>query len=66
MGVIKDELLEVREKYADSRRTKLVADVDEFDDEDLVEEEKVAITLTHLGYIKRVPSDTYKAQKTRG
>ena len=66
MGVIKDELLEVREKYADSRRTKLVADVDEFDDEDLVEEEKVAITLTHLGYIKRVPSDTYKAQKRGG
>lgn len=66
MGVIKDELLEVREKYADSRRTKLVADVDEFDDEDLVEEEKVAITLTHLGYIKRVPADTYKAQKRGG
>ena len=66
MGVIKDELLEVREKYADGRRTKLVADVDEFDDEDLVEEEKVAITLTHLGYIKRVPSDTYKAQKRGG
>ena len=66
MGVIKDELLEIREKYADSRRTKLVADVDEFDDEDLVEEEKVAITLTHLGYIKRVPADTYKAQKRGG
>lgn len=66
MGVIKDELLEVREKYADDRRTRLVADVDEFDDEDLVEEEKVAITLTHLGYIKRVPSDTYKAQKRGG
>ena len=66
MGVIKDELLEVREKYADKRRTKLVADVDEFDDEDLVEEEKVAITLTHLGYIKRVPADTYKAQKRGG
>lgn len=66
MGVIKDELLEIREKYADERRTRLVADVDEFDDEDLVEEEKVAITLTHLGYIKRVPSDTYKAQKRGG
>ncbi len=66
MGVIKDELLEIREKYADKRRTKLVADVDEFDDEDLVEEEKVAITLTHLGYIKRVPADTYKAQRRGG
>lgn len=66
MGVIKDELLEIREKYADERRTKMVADVDEFDDEDLVEEEKVAVTLTHLGYIKRVPADTYKAQKRGG
>ena len=44
----------------------MVADVDEFDDEDLVEEEKVAVTLTHLGYIKRVPADTYKAQKRGG
>ena len=66
MGVIKDELLEIREKYADERRTKMVADVDEFDDEDLVEEEKVAVTLTHLGYIKRVPADTYKAQRRGG
>lgn len=64
MGVIKDELLEIREKYADERRTKMVADVDEFDDEDLVEEEKVAVTLTHLGYIKRVPADTYKDRKS--
>lgn len=66
MSVIKDELLEIREKYADERRTKMVADVDEFDDEDLVEEEKVAVTLTHLGYIKRVPADTYKAQRRGG
>ncbi len=66
MGVIKDELLEIREKYGDERRTRMVADVDEFDDEDLVAEEKVAITLTHLGYIKRVPADTYKAQRRGG
>lgn len=66
MGVIKDELIEIKNKYNDPRRTKIVADVDEFDDEDLVEEEKVAITLTHLGYIKRVPADTYKAQKRGG
>ncbi|MGF6376395.1 DNA gyrase subunit A [Clostridiales Family XIII bacterium PM5-7] len=66
MGVIKDELLEVREKYADERRTKMIADVTDFDDEDLVQEEKVAITLTHLGYIKRVPADTYKAQRRGG
>ncbi len=66
MGVIKDELIEIRDKYADERRTKFVADVSDFDDEDLVEEEKVAVTLTHLGYIKRVPADTYKAQKRGG
>ncbi len=66
MGVIKDELLEIKKKYGDKRRTKMVADVDEFDDEDLVEEEKVAVTLTLLGYIKRVPADTYKAQKRGG
>ena len=66
LGVIKDELLEIKAKYGDKRRTKIVADVDEFDDEDLVEEEKVAVTLTHKGYIKRVPADTYKAQKRGG
>ncbi|MGN0658117.1 MAG: DNA gyrase subunit A [Emergencia sp.] len=66
MGVIKDELLEIKAKYGDKRRTRMVADVDEFDDEDLVEEEKVAVTLTHLGYIKRVPADTYKAQRRGG
>ena len=66
MGVIKDELTEIKDKYKDSRRTKIVADVDDFDDEDLVEEEQVAVTLTHLGYIKRVPADTYKAQRRGG
>ncbi len=66
LGVIKDELLEIKAKYGDKRRTKIVADVDEFEDEDLVAEEKVAVTLTHKGYIKRVPADTYKAQKRGG
>ena len=66
MGVIKDELTEIKDKYKDPRRTKIVADVDDFDDEDLVEEEQVAVTLTHLGYIKRVPADTYKAQRRGG
>ncbi|MDY6038535.1 MAG: DNA gyrase subunit A [Eubacterium sp.] len=66
MGVIKDELTEIRDKYGDERRTKIVRDEGEFDEEDLVEEENVAITFTHLGYIKRVPADTYKAQKRGG
>ena len=52
MGVIKAELLEVRDKWGDERRTKLSPDASDFEDEDLIEEEKVAVTLTHLGYIK--------------
>ena len=66
MGVIKDELLEIKEKWADPRRTKIVADEGELDEEALIDEEDVAITLTHLGYVKRVPADTYKAQRRGG
>jgi DNA gyrase subunit A len=66
MGVIKEELLEVKSKYGDSRRTRIIADQGDLDEEDLILEEKVAITLTYLGYIKRVSSDTYKTQKRGG
>ena len=66
MGVIKDEMLEIKKKWGDKRRTKIVKDEGDLDEEDLVEEENVAITLTHLGYVKRVPADTYKAQKRGG
>lgn len=66
MSVIKDELTEIRTKWGDPRRTKIVRDEGDFDEEDLVEEENVAITLTHLGYIKRVPADTYKSQRRGG
>jgi DNA gyrase subunit A len=66
MGVIKDELLEIKERYGDERRTKIVADVNEMDEEDLIEEKQVAVTLTHLGYLKRIPADTYKTQKRGG
>ena len=66
MGVVKDELLAVKDKWADKRKTKIKADATEIDEEDLIEEEKVCITLTHLGYIKRVPVDTYKSQKRGG
>ncbi|WP_206460142.1 DNA gyrase subunit A [Anaerovorax sp. IOR16] len=66
MGVIKDELLEIKKKYSDKRRTQIVADAQEIDEEDLIAEENVAITLTHLGYIKRVSADTYKTQKRGG
>ena len=66
MGVIKDELLEIKDKWGDPRRTKIVADEGELDEEALIDEEDVAITLTHLGYVKRVPADTYKAQRRGG
>lgn len=66
MGVIKDELLEIKDKWGDKRKTKIKADAKEIDEEDLIEEEDVCITLTHLGYVKRVPVDTYRAQRRGG
>ncbi len=66
MGVVKDEMLEIKEKYADERRTKITAAVNEIDEEDMIEEKSVAVTLTHLGYLKRIPADTYKTQKRGG
>ena len=66
MGVIKTELLEIKDKWGDKRRTKIKADAQEIDEEDLIQEENVCITLTHLGYVKRVPVDTYRAQKRGG
>ncbi len=66
MGVVKDELLEIKEKYGDKRKTKIKADAKEIDEEDLIQEESVCITLTHLGYVKRVPVDTYRAQRRGG
>ncbi|SHJ77200.1 DNA gyrase subunit A [Anaerobranca californiensis DSM 14826] len=65
-GVIKEELLEVKEKYNDQRRTRITADDDEIDYEDLIAEEDVVVTITHQGYIKRLPSSTYKSQKRGG
>ncbi len=66
MGVVKDELLEVKKKWGDKRRTQIKSDEAEIDEEDLIHEEDVCITLTHLGYAKRVPADTYRAQKRGG
>lgn len=63
MGVIKGELLEIKEKFSDERRTEIVADSSEIDESDLIQEQQVAITLTHLGYIKRVAMDTYKTRR---
>lgn len=66
LEVIKEELLEIKEKYSDDRRSGFDIDASEFDIEDLIEEEDVVITLTHFGYIKRLPSDTYKSQRRGG
>lgn len=66
MEQIKDELLEIRDKYGDERFTDIENNFDDIDDEDLIEEEEVVITLTHFGYVKRLPSDTYKAQRRGG
>lgn len=64
--VIKDELLEIKKRFADKRRTKIMASVEDFDEEDFIEEHEVAVTITHFGYIKRLPADTYKSQRRGG
>ena len=66
LGVIKEELLEIKNKYSDERRTSIEKVVNEIDIEDLIQEEEVTITLTHSGYIKRIPADTYSAQRRGG
>lgn len=64
--IIKEELLEIREKYGDGRITKIKAAEGEIDVEDLIKEEQIVVTFTHFGYIKRMPVDTYKSQKRGG
>ena len=64
--VIKEELIKIKGKFGDERKTKIKAAEGEIDVEDLIKEEECVITLTHLGYIKRMPIDTYKSQKRGG
>ncbi|MEN8435928.1 DNA gyrase subunit A [Clostridium septicum] len=66
LGVIKDELLQIKTKYGDERRTSIEKVVNEIDIEDLIQEEEVVVTLTHTGYIKRISADTYSAQRRGG
>ncbi len=66
LGVIKDEISAVREKYADDRRTKLLQNPGEIDVEDLIDEETCVFTLSNLNYVKRTPLDTYKSQNRGG
>ena len=65
-GIIKDELLEIKEKFGDDRKTKIIAAEGEIDIEDLIKEEQTVIALTHFGYIKRMPINTYKSQRRGG
>ena len=64
--IIKDEMLEIKRKYSDARRTEIVAATEDIDLEDLIEKHECVITMTHAGYIKRQPADTYSAQRRGG
>ncbi|MCX7988165.1 MAG: DNA gyrase subunit A [Thermodesulfovibrio sp.] len=64
--IIKDELMEIKEKYGDSRRTQIMSETKEISIEDLIAEEDMVITLTHLGYIKRTSLNDYRSQKRGG
>ena len=64
--IIKEELIEIKEKFGDDRKTKIVAAADDIEIEDLIKEEQTVIALTHFGYIKRMPVDTYKSQRRGG
>ncbi|QGH32571.1 DNA gyrase subunit A [Gracilibacillus salitolerans] len=67
LEIIREELLEIKEKYSDERRTEIVSGgIDLIEDEDLIPEESIVITLTHRGYIKRLPASTYRAQRRGG
>ena len=66
LGVIKDEILATKSKYADPRRTKIVNNPGDIDIEDLIEDEVNVITLTHRNYVKRTPLDNFKSQNRGG
>ena len=64
--IVRDELIEMKDKYGDERRTEIIAAEGEIETEDLIKEETTVVALTHFGYIKRMPVDTYKAQRRGG
>ena len=66
LGIIRDEILEIKRKYADPRRTEISTLEGEIDMLDLIQEEDMVVTLTHYGYVKRLPKTTYRAQKRGG
>ena len=66
LAIIKDELLQLKDKYGDKRRTHLTADAEDFNIEDLIQEEEVVVTVSNAGYIKRIPVNTYRVQARGG
>jgi len=66
LDIIREDLYEIREKYGDVRRTEIIGDVGDFNIEDLIAEEDVVVTLTHAGYVKRMPLTTYRRQGRGG
>ena len=65
-NIIKDELVDIKNRYGDERRTKITIDTDDIEMEDLVDDEDIVVTLTHYGYIKRTTIDNYKSQRRGG
>ncbi len=66
MGIIKEELLSLKEQYGDDRRTEIIEDAEEFSIEDMIAEEDMVVTVTHSGYIKRSPVSTFRRQRRGG
>jgi DNA gyrase subunit A len=65
-GIIKQEMLEIKERYADERRTEITFAAEDIDLDELIQEEEMVVTMTHFGYIKRLRADTYKTQRRGG
>jgi len=66
MGIVKEEIVEIKEKYGDDRRTDILLEEEDFEIEDLIAEEDVVVTITNSGYIKRLPVSSYKRQHRGG
>ncbi len=66
LSIIRQEILEIRRKFADERRTEIAPASDDIDLDDIIQEEDMAVTMTHLGYVKRITPDTYRAQNRGG
>ena len=66
LEIVKDEAIELKKKYGDDRRTEIVGKVEDIEIEDLIKEEDMVITISHAGYLKRLPVDSYRRQKRGG